>query len=120
MNEIKRVTTSYSYSSAVLAGDYLFIGLHRGGGETFEKQIREAFKNLRKTLSEFSMDLKDIVKVNVWLKNIKDLPAMEKIFNDYYEKDQFPARMTSTTEFIDSDCLIMIEGTAYKGAVDGQ
>jgi len=39
----------------------------------------------------------NLVKVNVWLKDINNLPA----------------RMTSTTEFIDSECLIMIKGTAY-------
>jgi 2-iminobutanoate/2-iminopropanoate deaminase len=39
---------------------------------------------------------------------------MEKLFNKYFEKDRFPARMTATTEFIDADCLLMIEGVAYK------
>jgi 2-iminobutanoate/2-iminopropanoate deaminase len=38
---------------------------------------------------------------------------MEKRFDNYFEKDKFPARMTSTTEFIDNDCLIMIDGVAY-------
>jgi len=55
------------------------------------------------------------VKVNVYLKNIKDLPEMEQVFCEYFEMDKFPARMTSTTEFIDSDCLMMIDGIAYKG-----
>jgi 2-iminobutanoate/2-iminopropanoate deaminase len=55
------------------------------------------------------------VKVNVWLKNIKDLPEMEKAFTRYFSKDSFPARMTATTEFIDDDCLLMIDGVAYAG-----
>lgn len=40
---------------------------------------------------------------------------MEQVFCEYFEKDKFPARMTSTTEFFDSDCLMMIDGIAYKG-----
>jgi 2-iminobutanoate/2-iminopropanoate deaminase len=51
--------------------------------------------------------------VNVHLKNIEDLPEMEKVFLDNFDTDTFPARMTSTTEFIDSDCLIMIDGIAF-------
>jgi len=57
--------------------------------------------------------LANLVKVNVWLKEIKDLPEMEKLFRNHFETDQFPARMTATTEFIDADCLLMIEGVAY-------
>ncbi|MGG4392836.1 hypothetical protein ABEX25_00780 [Paenibacillus thiaminolyticus] len=38
---------------------------------------------------------------------------MEKVFFDYFEADACPARMTSTTEFIDSDCLFMMDGAAY-------
>lgn len=39
---------------------------------------------------------------------------MEERFNAYFEQGHFPARMTATTEFIDKDCLLMIEGTAYR------
>ncbi|WP_269800228.1 hypothetical protein [Paenibacillus phocaensis] len=41
---------------------------------------------------------------------------MEKVFFEYFEQNHFPARMTSTTEFIDGDCLLMIDGVAYRGA----
>lgn len=40
---------------------------------------------------------------------------MEQVFYEYLEKDKLPARMTSTTEFIDSNCLMTIDGVAYKG-----
>lgn len=53
------------------------------------------------------------VFIGFHLKNIKDLPEMEKVFFDYFEADACPARMTSTTEFIDSDCLFMMDGAAY-------
>ena len=115
---MKRVTTPWSYSTAVEAGDYVFIGLHRGFGDTFEEQFHGAFTYLKETLSQLDVSLENITKVNVWLKNIHDLPTMEKLFFDYFEKDKFPARMTSTTEFIDADCLMMIDGTAYKGKLD--
>ena len=115
MSGIQRLPTPYSYSAAVLAGDYLFLGLHRGFGETFAEQFDSAFAYLKETLAKFDLTLAHLVKVNVWLKHIQDLPEMEKRFDRYFEKDQFPARMTSTTEFIDTDCLMMIEGIAYKG-----
>jgi 2-iminobutanoate/2-iminopropanoate deaminase len=114
MKELKYIPTKFSYSSAVAAGDFIFLGLHRGFGDDFKTQLDDTFSRLKKTLAEFDLTLANIIKVNVWLKHIKDLPEMERIFNDYYEKDKFPARMTATTEFIDDDCLLMIEGVAYR------
>ena len=113
MNEIARIPTPFSYSLAVAAGDFVFLGLHRGFGDSFTDQFHDTIKHLKKTLAEFDLPLAHLVKVNVWLKNIKDLPEMEKRFNNYFEKGNFPARMTSTTEFIDDDCLLMIDGIAY-------
>ncbi|MFD5020560.1 RidA family protein [Paenibacillus sp. NPDC058367] len=112
---INRISTPFSYSSAVEAGDYVFLGLHRGFGVTFTEQIHNTFSHLKDTLNQLDVPLENVVKVNVYLKNIKDLPEMEQVFCEYFEKDKFPARMTSTTEFIDSDCLMMIDGIAYKG-----
>ena len=114
MTELRRVTTPYSYSVAVAAGDFVFLGLHHGFGDDFTVQFDDTFKNLAKTLAKFDLTLTHLVKVNVWLKNIKDLLEMEKRFNNYFEKGNFPARMTSTTEFIDDDCLLMIDGIAYR------
>ncbi len=113
--EIERIATPYSYSSAVAAGDYVFVGLHRGFGADFAAQFDDAFEGLRRTLATFDLKLAQVVKVNVWLRHIGDLPAMEKRFNSYFEKGDFPARMTATTEFVDADCLMMIDGVAYRG-----
>ena len=111
---ITRIPTPYSYSSAVVAGDYVYLGLHRGFGESFTEQIHNTFTNLKSTLSECGISLDSVVKVNVYLKDIRDLPEMEKVFFDYFEINKFPARMTSTTEFIDADCLMMMDGIAYR------
>ena len=113
MSEIKRIPTPYSYSSAVVAGDYAFVGLHRGFGENFADQFKSAFESLKRTMAKLDIPLENFVKVSVWLKNINDLPEMEKLFNNYFGEGKFPARMTSTTEFIDADCLLMIDGIAY-------
>ena len=114
MKTIKRITSDFSFSYAVGAGDYIFIGHHRGFGKDFITQFDDMFLHLKKTLAEFSLALKDIVQVNVRLKNIKDLPEMEKRFNNFFEKDHFPARMTATMQFVDDDCLLMIDGIAYR------
>jgi 2-iminobutanoate/2-iminopropanoate deaminase len=113
--EIKYLPTPYSYSQAVAAGDYVFLGLHRGVGPDFTTQFHDTFTNLKKTLAEFGLTLADIVKVNVWLKNVEDIRVYEKLFREYFEKDKYPARMGATTQFADEDILLMIDGVACRG-----
>jgi 2-iminobutanoate/2-iminopropanoate deaminase len=115
MTELKRIPTPWSYSLAVAAGDFVFLGMHRGFGDDFTTQFHDIFKHLKKTLAEFDLTLAHLVKVNVWLKNIEDIRIYEKLFRDYFEKDKYPARMGASTEFVDDDCLVMIEGIAYRG-----
>ncbi|MDD5189540.1 MAG: RidA family protein [Dehalococcoidales bacterium] len=114
MTELKRIKTPFSYSGAVEAGDFVFLALHRGFGDDFTTQLENTLVYMQKNLSEFNLGLKDIVKVNVWLKNIDDLPEMETRFCNHFENGKYPARMTATTEFIDKDCLVMIDGIAYR------
>jgi 2-iminobutanoate/2-iminopropanoate deaminase len=115
MSRIIRISTPYSYSAAVVAGSQVYLGLHRGFGATFAEQLEGTFAGLAETLGKLGLSLDCLVKVNVWLKHVEDLPAMEKMFSRYFEQDQFPARMTATTEFIDADCLLMIDGIGYTG-----
>lgn len=115
MSTIKYFPTPHSYSTAVAAGDYIFLALHRGFGDTFTDQLHSAVANLKGTLGKLYLGLDSLVKVNVWLKDVQDLPEMEKLFAQYFDVDHFPARMTATTEFIDTDCLLMIDGIAYRG-----
>ena len=116
MTEFKYIPTRWSYSLAVAAGDYVFLAMHRGFGDDFTTQFHDTISHLKKTLAEFDLTLANLVKVNVWLKHIEDVRIYEKLFRDYFEENKYPARMGVTTEFVDDDCLLMIDGIAYCGS----
>ena len=107
MSGITRLATEFSYSAAVSTGDTVYLGLHRGFGDTFAEQLDSA-------IAEFDLTLASIVKINVWLLRIDDLTEMEHRFRRYFPDGGFPARMTATTEFVDDDCLLQLEGVARK------
>ena len=115
MSSISYLPTPYSYSAAVKAGDVVYLGLHRGFGEEFAAQLEGALNGVRADLAVFGLDLDSLVKVNVWLKRVEDLPAMEKQFEQFFAAGRFPARMTATTQFYDTDCLVMVDGIAFAG-----
>lgn len=99
---------------AVSAGDFVFLAMYRGFGDDFTTQFHDTFKHLKKTLAEFSLTLAHLVQVDIRMKNIEDVRVYEKLFRNYFEKDKYPARMGATTEFVDDDCLLMIDGIACR------
>ena len=97
MGELNWIPTSWSYSAAVKAGNFVFLSGHRGFGDVFVTQFNDAFSRLEKTLAEFDLPLANLVQVNVRLEHIEDLPEMERLFRQYFGKDLYPAGMTSST-----------------------
>ncbi len=101
-------------ASCVQAGEFIFLSHHAGG---FDKndvayQTRITFDSMKKTLSKAGASLKDIVQINLYLKDIKDLREACDVFYEIFENEA-PARMTTTTDFFDSNSLCMMDAVAY-------
>jgi 2-iminobutanoate/2-iminopropanoate deaminase len=105
--------------SCVVAGDYIFVA-HQGGGHDkndIQYQMEASFNQLKNTLESVGASLDDMVQINLYLKNIEDFREARDVFYRYF-KNGFPARMSTTTDFISPDCLCMIDGIAYKKGFD--
>ena len=116
---IKRMPTNCgddTCPSCVIAGDFIFLAHHTGGHskKDIEHQMRESFENIKKTLKSAGAEMNDMVQINLYLKDINDFDKARKVFYEYFDEDKFPARMTTTTNFIGDNCLCMMDGTAYK------
>jgi 2-iminobutanoate/2-iminopropanoate deaminase len=103
--------------SCVVAGDFVFLAHHAGG---FDKddvvyQMEAAFDRLKGTLESVGASLDDMVQINLFLRDIEDFRPARDVFYKYF--NEFPARMASTTDFVDSACLCMLDGIAYKKGV---
>jgi len=117
---IKRMPTHFgddTCSSCVVAGDYIFLAHHAGGFDQDDigHQMKVSFDRLRATLESVGATLDDMVQINLYLKNIEDFQKARDVFYEYFKND-FPARMTTTTDFVNSSCLCMIDGIAYRKA----
>jgi len=110
----------FTFSTCVIAGDFVFTS-HQGGLvdeegnrlESIEEQTEQCFRNLERALEAGGATLSDVVKTTVYLKNIDDFRKMREVYRRQFTGG-YPARMTLTTEFIEPECLIMIEAVAYK------
>jgi len=107
--------------SCVVAGDFIFLAHHAGGFESNDvvHQMEACFERMSKTLESVRTSLNDMVQINLYLKNIDDFRPVRDVFFKYF-KNGYPARMTTTTEFVDSSCLCMLDGVAYKKGVSSE
>ena len=115
---IKRMPTHCgddTCSSCVIAGDFIFLAHHVGGFQSnnIVDQMEASFESLKKTLASAGASLDDMVQINLYLKNIEDFRPARDVFYRYF-KNGFPARMSTTTNFVDAACLCMLDGIAFK------
>jgi 2-iminobutanoate/2-iminopropanoate deaminase len=115
---IKRIVDhpDWGISDVVVYRDLFFIGHCAGHTKngvkllTIEEQTGEIFENLTRRLDDYGLEMKNILQLTVLLKNINDFNGMHSVWKKYFP-DEFPARATLTSDFIDGHCLIQIFGT---------
>ncbi len=106
--------------SCVIAGDFIFLAHHSGAHHTggfqsssITDQMEASLESLKKTLESAGASLDDMVQINLYLRSIEDFRQAREVFYKYF-KNGFPARMGTTTSFLDPACLCMLDGIAYR------
>lgn len=107
-----------AYSTAVRAGDFLFVSGLAGivpesgakAGEDFETQARQAFQNLETCLACAGASMEGVVKVVTYLADASQRGALNALFGEYFPVDP-PARSTPIVE-LPMGLLLSIEATA--------
>ena len=107
-------------SSAVRAGDYIFVSGHGGFVDKDGRQVKgikgqtkQCLENIKQVLETVGSSLSDVVKVNVFITNADDFTPMCEAYKDYFTKD-CPARSTVVTKLARPDMVIEVECVAYK------
>ncbi len=81
-------------------------------GPSIEEQTNAAFKNLIAVLEEGGSKLENVIKVTVFLKDMNDFAAVNKIYGTYFTSN-YPARTCIEIARLPMDALIEIEAIGY-------
>ena len=109
----------YELSTFVTHDSVVYIG-HIGGVtdeegnllSTTKEQMEQTLKNLDEFLNEIDLNLKNVVKLRVILKDIADFKEMHEVWNKYFNEGEYPVRTVITSDFVNENILVQIEGTA--------
>jgi 2-iminobutanoate/2-iminopropanoate deaminase len=77
-----------------------------------ESQIKRSLENLKAALKPYLIDLKNIVKVTIFLNDMNHFSRVNKIYGQYFTS-QFPTRSCIEISRLPKDAQIEIEAIAY-------
>ena len=79
-----------------------------------EAQTRQTLANVGAVLAEGGAGWDDVLKCNVYLKDMKDFQKMNEVFMEIFPDDP-PARTTVQTPMAEESMLVEIEAVAWTG-----
>ena len=113
---------TYPYSPGASAGNMVFTAGQVAWDKTgnligindVRAQTVQTLSNVKAVLKEGGAELSDVVKCNVYLKDMKDFQIMNEEFAKLFP-DNPPARTTVQTPMAEPEMLVEIEAIAYIG-----
>ncbi len=108
------------YSQAIISGDFVFVSgqipldpksskFVEGGIEAQTVQVMENLKNI---LESIDLSLVDVVKTSVFLSDLNDFQAFNKVYSRYFDKNP-PARTTVQAGLM-AGVLLEVDAIAKK------
>lgn len=108
------------YSQAVMTGEMLFtsgqLGIDPATNalpEGVEAQTRQSLQNIRAILEAAALDITDVIKTVVFIRNMADFSAVNEIYASFFG-DHKPARSCVEVSQLPKGGLIEIEVVARK------
>lgn len=113
-------TLNLPFSAAVKAGDFIFVSGQVGyidskGNKVdgIEAQTIQCMENIRKILESVGASFDDVVKVTIYLKDVKYYAKMNEVYSKYFFS-RLPARSTAITGLAIPEMLIELDCIVYK------
>lgn len=108
------------YSQGIVAlGNFIFISgqipLDPSTGiivsDDIENQTKQSLNNIKQILSSSGADMKDVIKTTVFLSDMNDFTAMNKVYSEFFTEN-CPARSAVEVSRLPKDAKVEIEAIA--------
>jgi len=121
INSIKAPSAIGPYSQAVDKDGFIFVSgqlpidenTGEFAGDDIASQARQSMENIKYILEEAGLEMKDISKTTILLKDLEDFVTVNEIYGEYFTVP-YPARATYEVARLPKDALIEIEAIAKK------
>ncbi|WP_428024574.1 RidA family protein [Arcobacter sp.] len=121
INSTKAPSAIGPYSQAVEKDGFVYVSgqlpidqtTGEFAGADIKAQAKQSLENTKYILEEAGLEMKDIIKTTILLKNIEDFAVVNEIYGQFFTAP-YPARATYEVARLPKDALIEIESIAKK------
>ena len=111
-----------AYSQAVKAGGFMYVsgqiplvpGTMKIVSEDFNVQVKQVLENLKAIIVDSDSKLSDVVKLNVYLKDLADFQSVNDAMSTVFD-EPYPARAAVEVSRLPKDVLVEIDAVVYIG-----
>ena len=128
MTKIKSIHTKNApsaigaYSQAVKAGGFMYVSGQiplapesmEIVSEDFNVQVKQVLENLKAIIVDSGSKLSDVVKLNVYLKDLADFQSVNDAMSTVFD-EPYPARAAVEVSRLPKDVLVEIDAIVYIG-----
>ena len=128
MTKIKAIHTKNApsaigaYSQAVKAGGFMYVSGQiplapesmEIVSEDFNLQVKQVLENLKAIIVDSGSKLSDVVKLNVYLKDLADFQSVNDAMSTVFD-EPYPARAAVEVSRLPKDVLVEIDAIVYIG-----
>src|SRR5262249_43596482 len=86
--------------------------LAKGG---LEAETRQMFENIARVLEQSGFSFDDVFRCQVFLADMKEWPAFNKVYVDYFKRDRLPARSAFQAGALALGARVEMEVMAWAG-----
>ena len=109
------------YSQAIDLGSLVFtsgqIPIDPATGaiaQGIEAQARQSLANVKAILAAAGVEMDQVVKTTVFLKDMNDFAAMNAVYAEFFAEGSYPARSAVEVARLPKDVLVEIEAVAAR------
>ena len=111
-----------AYSQAVKAGGFMYVSGQiplapesmEIVSEDFNVQVKQVLENLKAIIVDSDSKLSDVVKLNVYLKDLADFQSVNDAMSTVFD-EPYPARAAVEVSRLPKDVLVEIDAIVYIG-----
>ena len=111
-----------AYSQAVKAGGFMYVSgqiplvpeTMEIVSEDFNVQVKQVLENLKAIIVDSDSKLSDVVKLNVYLKDLTDFQSVNDAMSSVFD-EPYPARAAVEVSRLPKDVLVEIDAVVYIG-----
>lgn len=80
-----------------------------------KEQATQCFDNIKAVVESVDHRMSDVIRISIYIKNIKDLDAVDEVYLSYFQQGYLPTRTVAAVADLPMNALVQVEALISNG-----